>query len=156
MELHLKKDSVKKADFYLESENRNLQIILTHLRKIKKLNECLAEHLPVEIAHYCQITNLINQKLVLIAANASIATHIRFHSQDLIKKFAKIPELAMIQKIECKVRIISNYSKQPARVYQKMPLLSKKTAHFVREIAETIEDPKLREIMQRIAGREKV
>ena len=108
--------------------------------------------LPENLASYCQVANLVGNRLVLIVANGSIATQIRFLSADLLEKFKQDAILKRIQGIDCKVRP-SPSSPKPTNAYQrKMPPLSQETAELVRDMAGSLEDPKLRKIMEKIAG----
>jgi hypothetical protein len=98
---------------------------------------------------------LVGGKLILIAANGSIATQLRFITADLLKRIKREPTLQHIQQIECKVRPVQSAlsSRLTTQMSKKMPSLSPETAEIVHEIAGSIEDPTLREVMERIAKR---
>lgn len=149
--------SSKKANTFLLTENRDLKFVFSKIRQLDQLNRHVAVHLDPPIRDYCQAANVIGGKLILIVANGSIATQIRYQTTDLIKKFALDPALHDIRDIHCKVRPAptSTASRPVYRKSKRMEPISSETSTIINDIAEGIEDPKLREIMQRIAKRTK-
>jgi hypothetical protein len=150
--------SFKKADNFIENDSRDLQTVYTKIHMLDMLNQKIQSHLEPGIAKFCQVANLVNGKLILIAANGSIATQLRFQSGDLLRKFRQDPMLKSILSIECKVRPAQNQlsSRLAEKTPKSMPGLSQQTAEIVNTIAESIEDPALREVMTRIAKRVKL
>lgn len=143
----------KKADAFIELDSRDLRSVFEKIHMLEELNRKISGLMDPHIASYCQVANLVGGKLILIAANGSIATQLRFVTADLLKQIKRDPTLQHIHQIECKVRptqnpLSSRLTTQPAK---SMPTLSPATAEIVREIAGSIEDPTLREIMERIA-----
>lgn len=149
----MKEYSSKKADIFLETDNRDLQFVFTKLKQLEILNQRVATYLDDNIAKYCQVANLAEKRLTLIVANGSIATQIRFQSLDLLKKFKQDAMLRHIQDIQCKVRPAQTATHTSYRKNKNMPALSQETAEIVSDIAESIEDPALREIMIKIASK---
>lgn len=145
--------SSKKADNFLETDNRDLQFVFTKLKQLELLNQKVVSYLDDNIAKYCQVANVAEKRLILIVANGSIATQIRFQSLDLLRKFKQDAMLRHIQDIQCKVRPAQAGPLTSYRKLKNMPALSNETAEIVRDIAETIEDSALREVMVRIAGK---
>jgi hypothetical protein len=146
----------KKANAYLETDSRDLQWVFSKLKQLDELNRKVSQYLDANIRNYCQVANLKDGHLMLVTANASIATQIRFQTVDLLKKFKQDPLLQKIQAIHCKVRPPLTWpatSQAFIVPLKKMKPLSHETAEFVREIAESLEDPQLKEVMKRIAGR---
>ncbi len=150
-------DSLKKIDQYLQSNHHDLQFLFTKIHLLKKINEQVMPYLDPHLAKYCQVANFADHKLVFITANAAIATQLRFQSPELLKRFRQDPSLKNIYHIECKVRPSEQFITHDVKVpdENKMPLLSSITAASVREIAQSLSDPLLKEIMERIAEREK-
>jgi hypothetical protein len=142
----------KKADQFIEAKGRDLNAIFARIKILEAINIELQKYLEPDIARYCQAANIIDRKLILLAANGSIATQLRFQASDLLRKFKDNPLLKNIQQIECKVRPVN----APAIVRRQqhvknMQLLSTHTAEIIREIAESLDDPKLRNIMLKIS-----
>lgn len=148
--------SSKKINSFVKPHQRELGPVFTKIRELEAANRALNAHLEPGMAQFCQVANLIAGKLVLLVANGSIATQIRFQMTDIVKKLRKDPALASIQSIECKVRppatVITSdrYDPLPPRY---MAALSQETSEAVLEIARSLEDPELRRIMERIAER---
>lgn len=149
-------DSSKKANAYLKAENHDLRMVFAKIKELAVLNEKVAQYLEPSIANYCQVANMVGPKLVLLAANGSIATQLRFQLPDLLKKLKadSHPALQKTQEIQCKVHPSFLPHKQAMAPKKKraMQKPSPETARMMHELAESIEDPKLKEVMKRIAG----
>ncbi|RDI44786.1 DciA family protein [Aquicella lusitana] len=145
----------KKANAYFDTSNHNLQSLLNKVKVLKALEEKIAVYLDPALRAFCQVANYSNRRLVILAANGSVATQLRFQAMDLLRKFKQDPALQEIQEIHCKVLpSLSQPASPPAKQSAaKMPPLSTETASIVREIASSLDDPKLREVMERIADR---
>ncbi|VVC76335.1 hypothetical protein AQUSIP_16460 [Aquicella siphonis] len=151
----MKDSSFRKADAFIGSQSRDLGSLFAKIRSLAALNQKISGYLAPEIAPYCQAANLTGGKLIFTVANGSIATRLRFMSADLLRQFSCDPGLKHIRLIECKVRLTSSSAapRPSAAGTRNMPLLARETAELVREMAESITDPKLRAIMERIANR---
>jgi hypothetical protein len=147
--------SHKKAVTFIESSQRDLNFIFSKIAVLDELNRKITAYLEPHIAKYCQIGNIINHKLVLITANSSIATQIRFQANDLVQKLHQDPVFHSIKRIECIVRPSTSATRFTAAKKNNMIPLSKETAQIVHEMAQSIEDASLRETMERIARRVK-
>jgi hypothetical protein len=145
----------KKIDDYLQSPNNDLRSLYAKIKVLEDLNQRVTTYLDKNIAEYCQVANLLGNKLVILAANGSIATQLRFQVSDLLRKFKQDPKLRHILKIESKVH--PGFSRHTPlqsipSTAKKMPLLSAGSAEIMNEFAETLEDPKLKAVMKRIAA----
>jgi len=145
------KSDPKKINSLLTTDHRQLEFILQKVTQLNKLNQRVAAYLDPNLVNYCQVANQSNEQLIIVVANGSIATQLRFCIPDLLKKLQQDPLFKKIKNIQCKVLPTLHQSLSQA-VTPKMPLLSTETASLVQNIADSLEDPKLREIMQRIAG----
>jgi hypothetical protein len=149
--------SSKKISSFIENDSRDLQTVYAKINMLDQLSSKVMIHLDATIAKYCQVANLVNGKLTLIVANGSVATQLRFQVNDVLRKIRQDPSLKHITSIECKVRPSQNQisSRLSTKAPKTMPALSAQTADIVKNIAESIDDPELREVMTRIAGRVK-
>lgn len=145
--------SSKKASHYLKTDDRDWQFILTKVMTLKKWDDRLSAYLEPRIKKYCQVANVGGNRLVIITANGGIAMELRFQTTDLLRKFKQDPLLKTIQEIHCKVHPSFAEPLAKSSPFKKMQALSTKTAEVVREMAASLEDAALREIMERIAGR---
>lgn len=141
---------IKKADLFFEANNPDLHFLFTRLKILKELNTKISAILNKELKESCQVANVINERLILIATNASVATQLRFQIPDLLKRFKKDPLLKKIRDIQCKVRPAETRQSANSPI-QKMAFLSEETATIMLDIANTIADPALKAILMRIA-----
>ena len=151
----MKDTPTKSASSLLQPSHRDLQTVLSKVRAIETLNHTLNPLLDPAIQQYCQVANLTNGVLVILTANASVATQLRYQAADLIKKLHKNPALKHIKEIQSIVRPSMPVGVQRGPVRKqvnKVEHLSPETAQILLAMAETIEDPELREVMRRIAS----
>lgn len=149
----------KKANAFL-SRNRELPQVFAKIKQLDILNRLMADHLEPNMRQYCRVAHLTGGRLTLVVANGSVATQLRFQTNDLIRRFANVPALRQVKEIHCKVhpsiaQTARTASRPTARQQRQMPLLSTETAEIVKYIADSLEDPRLRAIMQRIASKKK-
>lgn len=144
------KSTSKSALNYLDSPDRDLGAIFSKVKRLKEINTAVLKHLDPNITNYCQVANKMNKKLVLMVSNGAIATQLRFQAPDLLAKFKRDPVLNDIIEIQCKVQPL-NTPTQPKTPKRKVKPLSEVASKSVRDIAESIQDERLREIMLRIA-----
>ncbi len=147
----------KKAMNYFSSNDHDLQFVLARAKKLSHIAAKVMAYLDPAIAAYCQIANLTGNKLIILTANGSIATQIRLQTADLLPRLQADdePALKIIKSIHCKVqpdliKPISNRNKS-----NKVEKLTSETANIIKAIADSLDDPKLKAIMQRIATRVK-
>lgn len=146
----------KTPEDLLQAGGRDLDFVISKVKRLSEIQSLIAKYIDPTLMKYCQVANMLDQRLTLIVANGTIATQIRFLSNELLKKFKQDPQLHTIQHIDCKVRPTQSATARMELQKPKFaPLLSNDSAAIVNEIAESITDPKLRQIMQRIAKRNK-
>lgn len=146
----MSKDDIKPAHSYLTENNEwNLKKLLKHAKELALLNQQLIAYLDKALVPYCKVANLSGNKLVLMVANGAIATNIRFQTPNLLRKFKENPLFSHIEMIQCKVRPPQKATLAAAP--RKPAPISAATIHMITELADTINDHKLREAMLRIA-----
>lgn len=125
---------------YLQASNQEMQIIFAKIKLIEELQQRLVASLEPDIAKYCQVANLIDTKLVIIVANGSIATQLRFQTNVLKEKMNFGSSTFNIQTIECKVR-----PPQPLlpdrlndKVNSKRKSLSPQAEEFLKDIIDSL------------------
>lgn len=151
----MKDNDPKPITDLLKPNLKELQTILSKIRAIGLLNETVKNLLPSHLQKYCQVANLSNGILVMLTANGSAASELKNHFAPLLHQLHQTPNLRHIREIEVKVRPTSTPvgvhrgkgSKSPSKPAKLTPA----AASAVAAVAETIEDPKLREIMEKIA-----
>lgn len=148
----------KQVHQLLTTSEKDFQAIFAKVKLLAELNQyVLAQLSNPTLAKYCQVANFQQNRLVLLVANASIATQLHYELPELTRKLRSLPALAKLESIQCKVR--PSYAPPMARSFasksRPMDALSPEVAHAVQEMSEMISDPKLREVMLRIAGKVK-
>jgi hypothetical protein len=145
----------KRVLSYLDTDNNELTSIFAKINELQKLNSKIANYLDPHLVPYCQIANLIKNKLIILVANGSIATQLRFQNTLLLKKFSMDPDLQHIFHIECKVQpnLAQPLPGSNSRQVRKIEPLSLDAAQVIREMAKTLKDDSLRDVMERIASR---
>lgn len=157
----MKQSYSKKASKYLEDKRHEPFSLLGKLALLQELNKKIAIYLDPSIASACQVASLNGERLVLIVANGSVATQLRFQTDELIKQFKSDPDqrLQRVTNIHCKVypsllpasqRLATNSLRSSG-----LPLLSPETAQLITDLADTLTDPELRAVMQKIATHSK-
>lgn len=152
----LEKNESKKVTTFLEGGRHELQTLLEKVKFIEKYHLKVMDYLDPTVRQYCQVANIIENRLVMIVANSSVATQLRFETFELLRKFKEDNLLKKIREIQYKVRpytfYISRFDPPPAKG---IAPLSEETATLVLNIAESLEDAGLRDVMKRIASHTK-
>ena len=147
-------DSYKKANSYLLTENQDLQFIFAKIKKLGEINKKVLSHMDAALAAHCQVANLTGNCLVILASNSSIATQLRFQAPDLLKKLQQDPALKHVKEIQAKVGVPRTQTRLSAPVEKNthpVERLSEKTSAFILELAKSLDNEKLRKVMEKIA-----
>ena len=146
---------IKKIQVFLQKEKPRLEGIFNKIRELETLNTAFKKYIAADYLPYCQVANRLNHDLIILVANGSIATQLRFQTPDLLKQFKQDPILKNISALQFKVRLPFIPSRLPIKMTAKMALLAPETAEIIDQMAASLVDPKLKAIMQRIAKRTK-
>lgn len=142
----------KKSHQYLKSSQNDLQMIFTKIKALEEINKRVLSYLSADMKKYCQVANFTSKGLIILAANGSVATQLRFQTGELLQKFKSDPILQKYPTIQCKVRPSSPLSTPSKTTSSRQAAkLSSETAGFIRDIANSLEDPKLKAALERIA-----
>jgi hypothetical protein len=147
----MRKDS-KKADSYLAGNNQSLQTIMLKVAQIKQLQQRFLKYIEPNLKAYCQVANCSGTKLVVVVANGSVATQLRFASPDVLRRFKQDAVFKYITQLEIKVRPQGQDRVRSATKPTRTLGLSTESAAIVAEVADTITDPKLRAALLKIAS----
>lgn len=144
----------KKPDQFLQTDQLNFL-----LRKVKELSTISEHFLPLleeNIRKECQIANIVNKQLIILASNASVATWLRFNKSRLLAQFNRDPILKPYSDFHCIVRLQPpNLLRNQIKEKKQMTLLSVEAAKAMMEAASDIHDERLKEVMLRIASHTK-
>jgi hypothetical protein len=132
--------------------SQDLHPVLEKIKKLQSLAKQMAPYFDDILKNNCQVANCEGRYVVLIVANASLATHLRFQTALLLSQFKKNPHLQMIQEIRIKIVPSRQANKNGRQRTQAMKRLSPQTASTLRQMAASLQDERLRKIMERIAS----
>ena len=148
----MKKDNpTKQAGSYI-GQGSSLKPLLEKVNQLKLLNDLFLPFLEPAKRDYCQVANIVGDKLVVMTANASVATQLRLEARDLLTKIQADPSLKFVKEIQYKVTPHQAVSRRRiVKPRQSPERLSEETAEMMREFASSLEDDNLRLVMEKIA-----
>jgi hypothetical protein len=94
--------SIKKL---LQANDSALQRIYAKVQLLEQLNAIFVEQIEARFRKKCIVANFNNDKLIVLAQNAAIATQFRFTIPDLLPRLQQSSILKNIKGIECKVAV---------------------------------------------------
>jgi hypothetical protein len=139
---------------FLEKKNHALGTLFAKLKQLNAWNQYLQEYLCDEplFAKHCHIVNLSHNSLFVLTDSPHWQTKLRFLIPTLLPKLRTCPGLEKIQAIICKVEPL--YKPHRTRLSRKRQAkIHPETGAIMRGIAEKINDPKLRKILEKISER---
>ena len=138
---------------YLKQDSKTLGSLLGKLQQLNQWNTWVSDCLEEKIlAEHCKIVGIDRGALIVVADSPHFVTRFRFFIPGLLAKLRTYPELAGLKAICCKVRPNYMATKKPQGRQIAMPEEGAKT---LREAAEKIADPKLKEVLERLANHKK-
>ena len=139
----------------MKSRKSDLQDLFHKMYEINRLKRNILPLLDDNLRSYVDISYDFKETLILIVAGDAISTRLRFQTPELLQRFKSHPSLNTIKKIHIKVQSYKHNKKTKAHSADSKPvsLLSEENAKTVHSIADTINHPALKTVMQRIAKR---
>lgn len=136
---------------FLHEDNKTLGALFKRLQQLKIWNAALRESLGPDalVANHCQIVNLKDNQLIVIADSPLWLTRIRFFIPQLLPKLRTYPDLQSIKAMCCKVHpSYQPHSERKKRAPQK---ISAEAKSKMDEIANKLSDPKLNAALKKLA-----
>lgn len=147
-----KENPTKQAGAYLGTDEGNaLKTLLDKVSQLKALNEAFLMHLPPTLRAQCQVANIVDRRLVILAANSAIATQLRLEARDLLARMKKDKIWGFVQELQFKVNLHQTIPRHRTRKPAEVAPLSEETAEMVKTFASTLKDDALRKVMEKIA-----
>lgn len=140
------------ARHILKNENQLLLTILHKLNELKEWDNLLRHYLDLEVAQHCQVTKFEKNCLFVIVTNGSWATRLRFQIPELLKKLKTHAGLENLNGIICKTRPLHHPKSYKSKTRTPIARLSEQTAQVILTMASTVNDLKIRQILERIAS----
>lgn len=132
---------------------QHVNITIRHLHEqvsqIKKLQKQFSNLIDPELGKYVSVANLKNQTLILIADNASVATHIKLMTPELIRLLNETASAFAITAIKCKIKKSIEPPKAPKLQTNS---ISKESARAIAQAAESIRNPKLQAALKKLGS----
>jgi len=127
--------------------NPRLQQLHEQARKLQQLQGMLERQLPPTLRGHCRVAALEQGVLTLHVDSPAWAAKLRFLTADIMKLFHDSNTSVSVSTIRIKARppeVKPRERKPDTRI-------SPRTARFLRDVAETIEDPQLRASLRRLS-----
>ncbi|MCH8263196.1 MAG: DUF721 domain-containing protein [Proteobacteria bacterium] len=143
----------------LVSSNDQLNKLYHHAKDICTLNEKLHKHLAPSLRSHCNVANYSDETLTVNADTSAWASKLRYCIPDILE-FAKLEcGLTNLKTVRVRVSPIHHKANQSKTVQSKFSgtnptrkaHLSKESADFMKNIAESINDPALRKSILKIS-----
>ncbi len=123
---------------------------MRHARYLESVDQALQRLLGPSLAGHCRVANIARETLVLQTASATWGSRLRYLAPSILQQLSK--QLGWNQVRHTKVQVRPEAfpnREQPARRAH----LSRKSADLLREVAESTEDPELRDAFLRLSQR---
>ncbi|MBD3670525.1 MAG: DUF721 domain-containing protein [Gammaproteobacteria bacterium] len=125
--------------------------MLRQVDRSRRLTHEVQNLLPSPLADYCQVVDLHEHQLTLVVASPVWAAKLRYLVPSLLKSFSSHQQLRHITEINIKISKLQNYHRPPA-VHRKVHM-SPQSAELIRQTAESIDDPGLRQSLLKLSRR---
>ncbi len=126
----------------------HLHRLLKQAENLSKLQLLVHQYLAPAQREQLQLGGYDDGALTLVVADAAWATRLRYQQERLVQQLRQHAEFAGLQRIRLKIRPASD---APPDLHEERRYLSDTASENIRQGAESIEDPELREALQRLA-----
>lgn len=133
----------------LKAKKGDVAELVTHARQLGHLSSIVQAMLEPSLANHCQLAHFDGSRMVLIADTPAWASRLRFSINTLLAQLKQYSnKFHALSQIEVQVKPLLPPIPTPLTKERK---LSADAARCLTESAESIEDPALREALQRLA-----
>lgn len=132
----------------LNNESSGLSRLLQRARQLQQLTDTLSAILPQAVYGHCHVGNVSGDTLVLITDSPAWSTRLRFHAPAILEHLKETHGLALHR-----VRIRVHPSERPRQIKRaaRNPTLGPESAALLRQTAQGISDPGLKQALLRLA-----
>lgn len=138
-----------KQSMEILKESRQFSFLLQKAQRLTDTGSLLQGLLPAPLNEHITVANTHHNTLILEVESAVWATQLRFYIPELLKKLQLIPEMSFLKEVSFYVR---PGEREIPPLEKKGPMMSLRSADLLREIADSIEDPALKEAMRKLAN----
>ncbi len=118
--------------------------------KLRQLWHRLRRKLDADLASHCQLQNLRDGMLIIACDSTAWATRLRYQIPTLLEAMHHIMGHEGIHDIQIRVQPVSQKTQQQSA----RATLSSHGAHCLKQCADTISDPALRQALEQLAKRQ--
>lgn len=133
---------------------QGLEQAIQRSRQLNRLASLVKERLGAEFDSHCQVTNVRTSTLILTVASTVWASRLRYQVPRLLQDFSRDERLSAITAIDIRVSPAIAEAQKPSTPLRRASM-SEEAAHCVRQCSESIDDPKLKSALARLAGRKR-
>ena len=139
----------KTLDKFLNSSNPELEVLVTHALRLRRLQGQYQQVVGEDLARNCQVANFRGELLTLSCRSAAWATRAKMEKRQLLATLRTTEGFSQLQEIEFITRPISQPIDNKETIF-KIPM-SVESANSLSQMAESISDPALRAALRRLA-----
>lgn len=138
----------------LKNDGKTLGNLLQKVARLEELTHIFSQHVTPNIISHCKITSVQNNCLIVLVDSANWATQLRFYIPELLPRLRQHHPFEHLKAICCKIRPSSEATTAKTTLKSRtLTPLSKKTSLIMLETASEIQDPTIKEILEKIARR---
>lgn len=127
--------------------NPRLRQLCVQIQQLNQVQACLERILPDDLGPHYRATAILGDSLILHAESPAWATRLRYLIPDMLAALSGMPDLRDIRSI--RIRTVPH--SPPATGEKPHRTLSADTAKLLRDVAGSIQDPKLRATLLRLS-----
>lgn len=129
-----------------------LRRLMDHAGQVQRASQVLRTYLDTPLAQHCQVANIKEGSVVIVADSPAWAAKLRFQVAGMLESLNKTQSFGTLRAIRVKVSPLSEIL-PPAPVEQRT--LSEHAAVVLKSAAYATEDAELRAILLRLAQRQR-
>lgn len=132
----------------LTGKSGNIHALYRHAQKLIDIQNTLKNMLPSPVNEHVSVANHVNNTLTIYTDSAAWAARLRFTIPDMLNSLNQNDKYTSVKTIRIKVQ--PHETPQPTMSYQKLSI-STDTAILLKHVADTINDPELRESLLKLS-----
>jgi hypothetical protein len=138
----------KHVNNFLSGSSNNLHQLVNHCARLQRLTRIVRELLPAPLNQHCQVANIRDQHLILIADSSVWATMLHYHAPALLQQLNQLPGLEHISNIRTR---ISPHYHGTSGVNPSPAMLPESTAALIGNLADSMSNPALKKALLKLA-----
>lgn len=138
-------------DKFLSSPNNELEGLITHAKRLRRLQGQYQQAVPENLAKNCHVANFQQGQLTLCCQSSAWAMRLRLEKDQLLATLKSVSTFRSIDNIQ----VITQPASQPIEKKEnidKIPM-SPESARAISQMADSMNDPRLRDSLMRLARR---